>query len=41
VVRHNAKLERGDFARAALEGNFFMRGFNYLMIGKKVLDAGR
>lgn len=41
VVRHNAKLERGDFARAALEGNFFMRGFNYLMIGKKVDDDRR
>ena len=39
VVRHNSKLERGDFARAALEGNFFLRGFNYLMIGKKVDDA--
>ena len=39
VVRHNSKLERGDFARAAVEGNFFLRGFNYLMIGKKVEDA--
>ena len=39
VVRHNAKLERSDFARAALEGNFFLRGFNYLMIAKKVDDA--
>jgi DNA modification methylase len=39
VVRHNSKLERGDFARAAIEGNFFLRGFNYLMIGKKVTSS--
>jgi DNA modification methylase len=38
VARRNAKLERGEFRRAAEEGNFFLRGFNYLMIGKKVDD---
>jgi hypothetical protein len=41
VVRHNSKLERGDFARAAVEGNFFLRGFNYLLIAKKVDGAPR
>jgi len=39
VVRHNSKLERGDFARSAIEGNFFLRGFNYLMIAKKVTSS--
>ncbi|MFM1830980.1 MAG: hypothetical protein RLZZ558_1320 [Planctomycetota bacterium] len=38
VVRHNAKLGRQDFAREAVQGNFFLRGFNYLLIGKKVQD---
>lgn len=36
VARKNAKLERGNWHKAALEGNFFMRGFNYLFIVKKV-----
>jgi DNA modification methylase len=36
VVRHNQKLARGNWHQAALEGNFFLRGFNYLMIFKKV-----
>ncbi|MBL8761385.1 MAG: DNA methylase [Phycisphaerae bacterium] len=35
VVRHNAKLERGNWHKAAEEGNFFLRGFNYLFIAKK------
>ncbi|MBL8762990.1 MAG: DNA methylase [Phycisphaerae bacterium] len=35
VVRHNQKLERGNWRRAAEEGNFFLRGFNYLLIMKK------
>ena len=35
VVRHNQKLHRGNWHRAAEEGNFFMRGFNYLLIMKK------
>lgn len=35
VVRHNAKLTRGNWLKAAEEGNFFLRGFNYLFIMKK------
>ena len=35
VVRHNQKLSRGNWHKAAEEGNFFMRGFNYLFIVKK------
>lgn len=35
VVRHSAKLERGNWHKAAAEGNFFLRGFNYLFIMKK------
>lgn len=41
VVRKNAKLERGNWHRAAAEGNFFLRGFNYLFIMKKVDEASR
>lgn len=35
VVRHNAKLKQGNWRKAAEEGNFFLRGFNYLFIMKK------
>jgi len=35
VVRHNQKLRRGSWRKAAEEGNFFLRGFNYLLIMKK------
>ena len=35
VVWHNQKLKRGNWHAAAVEGNFFLRGFNYLMIMKK------
>jgi adenine-specific DNA-methyltransferase len=35
VVRHNQKLQRGNWNKAAEEGNFFLRGFNYLFIMKK------
>lgn len=35
VVRHNQKLQRGNWHKAAEEGNFFLRGFNYLFIVKK------
>lgn len=35
VVRRNQKLERGNWRQAAEEGNFFLRGFNYLFIMKK------
>lgn len=39
VVRHNAKLTRGNWRKAAEEGNFFLRGFNYLFIMKKEDDT--
>ncbi|MCB1051225.1 MAG: hypothetical protein H6510_05955 [Acidobacteria bacterium] len=36
VVRHNKDLEKGNYRQAADEGNFYLRGFNYLFIMKKV-----
>jgi hypothetical protein len=39
VVRRNQKLERGSWRKAAEEGNFFLRGFNYLFIMKKDEEA--
>jgi hypothetical protein len=39
VVRHNQKLARGNWKKAAEEGNFFLRGFNYLFIMKKERKA--
>lgn len=41
VVRHNQKLDRGNWRRAAEEGNFYLRGFNYLFIMKKQDDIER
>lgn len=41
VVRKNAKLEKGNWHKAAAEGNFFLRGFNYLFIMKKVDESIR
>jgi DNA modification methylase len=38
VVRGNRKLEKPRFHKAAAEQNFFLRGFNHLMIFKKVLE---
>ncbi len=35
VVRHNRTLEMGNYRAAAEEGNFFLRGFNYLFIMHK------
>ena len=32
VVRHNKTLEMGNYRMAAEEGNFYLRGFNYLFI---------
>ena len=32
VVRHNAKLKRHHWHTAAIEGNYFLRGFNYLFV---------
>ncbi len=39
VVRGNRTLEKPNFHRAAAEGNFFLRGFNHLLIFKKQRDA--
>ncbi len=36
VVRHNKTLEMGNYRKAADEQNFYLRGFNYLFIMKKV-----
>lgn len=35
VVRHNQKLDKGNWRKAAEEGNFFLRGFNYLFLMRK------
>lgn len=35
VARGNAKLGRGNWHKSAEEGNYFLRGFNYLLIMKK------
>ncbi len=41
VVRHNRTLKRNHWHTAAVEGNYFLRGFNYLFIMKKEEDAKR
>lgn len=35
VVRHNRTLQRPHWHTAAVEGNYYLRGFNYLFIMKK------
>jgi len=40
VVRGNRKLEKPNFHKAAEEGNFFLRGFNHLLIFKKERAEG-
>lgn len=35
VVRHNKTLEMGNYRKAADEGGFFLRGFNYLLLFRK------
>ncbi len=35
VVRHNKTLNMGNYRKAAEDGNFYLRGFNYLFIMKK------
>lgn len=35
VVRHNKTLKMGNYHKAAEEGNFFLRNFNYLFIMQK------
>ena len=41
VVRHNKTLEMGNYRKAAEEGNFFLRGFNYLFIVRKPASQQR
>ncbi|MGP1347026.1 MAG: DNA methyltransferase [Phycisphaerales bacterium] len=41
VVRRNAKLGKGNWAKAAEAEGFMMRGFNYLFIMKKGGRSGR
>jgi len=38
VVRHNRTLKRNHWHTAAVEGNYFLRGFNYLFIFKKEIE---
>lgn len=35
VTRHNKTLEMGNYRMAAEEGNYFLRGFNYLFIVRR------
>ena len=35
VTRHNKTLEMGNYRKAADDGGFFLRGFNYLMLFRK------
>jgi hypothetical protein len=35
VTRRNKNLEKGNWHAAAVEGNYFLRGFNYLFIMRK------
>ncbi len=35
VTRHHKTLAQGNYRRAAEEGNFFLRGFNYLFLLQK------
>ncbi|MCC5827860.1 MAG: hypothetical protein JJU36_00305 [Phycisphaeraceae bacterium] len=39
VTRHNRTLEMGNYRAAAETGNFFLRGFNYLLIFSKPADG--
>ena len=41
VTRHNKTLEMGNYRKAAEEGNFFLRGFNYLLLVRKPAAAER
>jgi DNA modification methylase len=35
VVRHNKTLQMGNYRKSAEEGNYFLRGFNYLFLMRK------
>ncbi len=39
VTRHNKTLRMGNYRMAAEEGNFFLRGFNYLFIMKRLMPG--
>lgn len=39
VTRHNRTLKRNHWHTSAVEGNYFLRGFNYLLIFKKEVAA--
>ena len=39
VTRHNKTLEMGNYRKAAEEGNFFLRGFNYLFVMRKAKSS--
>ncbi len=39
VTRHNKSLKRNHWHTSALEGNYFLRGFNYLFIMRKESGA--
>jgi DNA modification methylase len=40
VTRRNKNLEKGNWHAAAVEGNYFLRGFNYLFIMRKPEKSG-
>lgn len=40
VTRHNKTLDMGNYRKAADEGNFFLRGFNYLLLMRRRKDRG-
>ena len=40
VVRHNKTLKRRHWHTSAIEGNYYLRGFNYLLIFKKETLTG-
>ena len=39
VVRHHSSLTKGNYRKAAEEGNFFLRGFNYLFLAQRPAEA--
>jgi adenine-specific DNA-methyltransferase len=39
VTRHNRTLEMGNYRKAADEGGFFLRGFNYLLLLRRRKDG--
>lgn len=39
VVRHHSSLTKGNYRKAAEDGNFFLRGFNYLFLAQRPAEA--